>query len=61
MPYPRLNNSNTRTAFKWATPCINTPSLGPHNLNTIRRSHIYRTNTDKSSFATTVQTYATQR
>ena len=59
MPYPRLNNSSTRTAFKWATPCINTPSLGPHNLNTIRRSRIYRTNTDKSSFATTVQTYAT--
>ena len=59
MPYPRLNNSSTRTAFKWATPCINTPSLGPHNLNTIRRSRTPRTRTDKSSFATTVQTYVT--
>ena len=61
MPYPRLSNSNTRTAFKWATPCINTPSLGPNNLNMIRRSRIPWTQTDKSSFATTVQTYATQR
>ena len=59
MPYPLLSNSNSRTAFKWATPCINTPSLGPRNLNTIRQSRIYRNNTDKSSFATTVQTYAT--
>ena len=61
MPYPRLSNSNSRTAFKWATPCINTPSLGPHNLNSIRRSRIPWTHSDKSSFATTAQTYATQR
>ena len=59
MPYPRLSNSNTRTAFKWATPCINTPSLGPRNSNSIRRSHMLRTRADKSSFATTAQTYAT--
>ena len=61
MPYPLLSNSNSRMAFKWATPCINTPSLGPHNLNTIRRLRTPQTHTDKSSFATTAQTYATQR
>lgn len=59
MSYPRLSNSNTRTAFKWATLCIDTPSLGPHNSNSIRRSHTLRPRTDKSSFATTVQTYVT--
>ena len=35
--------------------------FGTAQFKSIRRSHIYRTNTDKSSFATTVQTYATQR
>ena len=59
MPYPRLSNSNTRMAFECPSLYINTPSLGPHNLNTIRRSRTPRTHTDKSSFATTVQTYAT--